>query len=423
VTGLRAKSIFVIDDDNLKLDKPSLRREFIDYHAIGMVRHLQKAGFKAYLVGGCVRDLMVGHMPKDFDIGTNALPQEVRKLLNYAFIIGRRFRLVLVKREDKQYEVATFRREPAEGEFPEGVPFGDNIFGTPEQDANRRDFTCNAVFYDPVSEKVIDYVEGQKDILDHIIKMIGDPKIRLQEDPIRILRALRFAHKLHFKIDPELRHAMSDFAESLGMAVLPRRREEFLKLLRLHDPAATFREGYDLNLWKTILPSLHAVYENEEHIDLMEERLRRLKSRLLDPADTPLLQGAMILGWLRSGPKGSPTDLLKNSDIYSDSLDKLAKMEMGLHNWEYSRIQKALTLQKILANPDEFKRRGQRRRAALLQSEAFPLGVDLAHVDAILDPGILEFWDAQLDAALAETHEAAVSTHRSQNRPSHKRSR
>src|SRR5579871_5058458 len=117
--------------------KPHLAREFIDYHAIGMIKHLQKAGYTAYLVGGCVRDLMVGHMPKDFDIGTNALPQEVKRQLSYAFIIGRRFRLVLVKREDKQYEVATFRREPQEGEFPEGLPFGDNIFGTPDRKSTR----------------------------------------------------------------------------------------------------------------------------------------------------------------------------------------------------------------------------------------------------------------------------------------------
>src|SRR3954454_19952971 len=99
----------------LEVIKPRLSREFIDYHAIGMIKHLQKAGYTAYLVGGCVRDLMVGMMPKDFDISTTALPQEVKRLINFAFIIGKRFRLVLVKREEKQYEVATFRREPHEG--------------------------------------------------------------------------------------------------------------------------------------------------------------------------------------------------------------------------------------------------------------------------------------------------------------------
>jgi poly(A) polymerase len=385
-----------------QLGKPTLSREFIDYHAIGMVRHLQKAGFTAYLVGGCVRDLMVGHMPKDFDIGTNALPQEVKKQLNYAFIIGRRFRLVLVKREDKQYEVATFRREPHEGEFPEGVPFGDNIFGTPEQDAFRRDFTCNAVFYDPVAEKVIDYVDGKKDIEDHIIKMIGDPKIRLAEDPIRILRALRFAHKLRFRIHPELREEMHNFAETLQNAVLPRRREEFLKLLRLHDPAATFREAFDLNLWKTILPSLHTAYESDEHTDLLEERLRRLDSRLVDPADTPLLQGSLILGWLRGHSKAGVEEPLRGSDLHSDPLSNFAKKELGLHNWEFSRIQRALGLQKVLLQAEEFKKRGARRRMALLQSEAFPLAVDLAHIDAVLDPALLEFWDAQLDIAVEE---------------------
>lgn len=317
---------------NTELGKPRLSREFIDYHAIGMIKHLQRAGFTAYLVGGCVRDLMVGHMPKDFDIGTNALPQEVKRLLNFAFIIGKRFRLVLVKREDKQYEVATFRREPQEGEFPEGAPFGDNIFGTPEQDASRRDFTCNAVFYDPSADKVIDYVNGQRDIEDHIIRMIGDPKVRLAEDPIRILRALRFSHKLHFRIEPELRERMQQFAETLPKAVLPRRREEFLKLLRLHDPASTFRAGYDLNLWEHILPELHKVYERDEHVDLLDERLRCLDSRLVDPSDTALLSGTLVLGWLRA-TRPSSDDVIKAAELHHhEHLHKLAKEQLGLHN-------------------------------------------------------------------------------------------
>jgi poly(A) polymerase len=402
-----------------ELGPPRLSPEFLDYHAVGMVKHLQKGGFTAYLVGGCVRDLLAGHMPKDFDIGTNALPQEVKKLLSFAFIIGRRFRLVLVKREDKQYEVATFRREPHEGEFPEGVPFGDNIFGTPQQDAFRRDFTCNALFYDPVASEVIDHVNGQRDIQDHMIRMIGDPKIRLAEDPIRILRALRFAHKLHFRIEPALRHQMSELADCLALSVLPRRREEFMKLLRLHDPAATFREGFDLNLWTKIAPELHKVYEKDEHVDLLEERLRRLDSRLMDPSDTALLSGTLVLGWLRASSHKDPDDLIKTSDLHqNEHLEKLAKEQLGLHNWELGRIIKALSLQKLLSAPDEFQRRGGRRRNAVLFSEAFPLAVDLAHIDAVLDPEVLEYWDAQLSIAAEQIQDAPPPrTHR----PAHQR--
>jgi poly(A) polymerase len=385
--------------------KPHLSNQFIDYHAIGMIKHLQKAGHTAYLVGGCVRDLLVGQIPKDFDIGTTALPQEVRRLVSYAFIIGRRFRLVLVKREDKQYEVATFRREPAEGEFPEGVPFGDNIFGTPEEDASRRDFTCNALFYDPVAEKVIDYIEGQKDVERHIIRMIGNPKVRLAEDPIRILRALRFSHKLHFRIEPELRAEMHAFAESLPKAVLPRRREEYLKLLRLHDPTRAFREAFDLNILKFILPELHAVYEKDEFIDLFDERLQRLDSRLVNTQDTALLAGTVMLGWLRArhGLATREDELIKSSYTHDEHFVRLAKDQMGLHNWEMSVITRAISIQKMLTDPEDFRKRGQKRRNALLFNEAFPLAVNLAHIDALLDPEILEFWDAQLDLAVEQS--------------------
>ena len=180
---------------------------------------------------------------------------------------------MLVKREDKQYEVATFSAcEPQEENFPKDFLLATNIFGTPEQDAFRRDFTCNAIFYDPIADQVIDYVNGQQDVRDHLIRMIGDARVRLKEDPIRILRALRFSHKLHFRIEHDLREQMQNFAETLPTAVLPRRREEYLKLLRLSNPAAVFREAFDLNLWKFILPELHKVYEKDEHVDFLEER-------------------------------------------------------------------------------------------------------------------------------------------------------
>ncbi len=378
--------------------KPQLRKEFLDYHAVGMVKRLQKAGHLAYLVGGCVRDLLVEQVPKDFDIGTSALPKEVKKLLSFAFIIGKRFRLVLVKRDDRQYEVATFRREPDKEEFPEGIPFGDNIFGTPEQDAFRRDFTCNAIFYDPVKDELIDYVDGLKDIDAHIIRMIGDPQTRLAEDPIRMLRALRFSHKLHFKIESELRQKMQEHAETLKLSALPRRREEYLKLLRLHDPVAVFREGYDLDLWKNTLPDLHRIYEKDEHLDIFEEKLGRLESRLYNPQDNALLAGAFILAQQRSLEKNwsQAHDVLSFTNADAEKIDEFAKKDLGLFNWEWDRIHKAMALQRTLAEPDVYMKKGQRRREGLLFSEAFPLAVDLAFIDAVLAPDVLEFWDTQL---------------------------
>ncbi|MCC6277671.1 MAG: CCA tRNA nucleotidyltransferase [Oligoflexia bacterium] len=406
----------------LFMNKPRLSNDFIDYHAIGMVRALQKAGHTAYLVGGCVRDLLAGHIPKDFDIGTSALPQEVRKILSFSFIIGKRFRLVLVKREDKQYEVATFRREPQEGEFPEGAPFGDNIFGTPEQDAFRRDFTCNALFFDPIEDKVIDYVGGKADVENHVIRMIGDPQIRLAEDPIRILRALRFSHKLHFRVESALRAQMHQHSSLLANSVLPRRREEYLKLLRLHSPSRAFREGYDLNLWKTVLSEIHSVYEGEENVDLLEDRLIRLESQLMDSNDTPLLWGTLVLGWLRARNASHSESLLPPQSFHTETFNRLTKEQLGMHAWEISRVQKALALQKVLSNVADFKRKGARRRHALIFSEAFPLALDLAHIDGILDPTVLEFWDEQVSLAPEPSHINAPRTRDPRGRRRRRRS-
>lgn len=375
-----------------------LNKELLDYHAVGMVKHLQRAGHLAYLVGGCVRDLLIGQSPKDFDIGTSAKPGEVRKLISFSFIVGKRFRLVLVKRGERQYEVATFRREASKDEFPDGVPFGDNIFGTPEQDAFRRDFTCNALFYDPIKDEIIDYAGGLKDIESHFVRMIGDPSVRLLEDPIRILRALRFAHKLHFRIEPTLREQMQINGESLKLSVLPRRREEYLKLLRLDDPVAAFREGYDLDLWKHVLPDLHKVYENNESHEIFEERLERLAQRLIDPHDNTLLAGALLLSQQRALEKNRTLieEILPFSHEDAAAADDFAKKDLGLFNWEWGCISKALHMQVILADPDHFLKKGRRRRMALLSNEAFALAVDLAHIDAVLDVDILNFWDNQL---------------------------
>src|SRR5690606_11366814 len=140
----------------------------------------------------------------------------------------------------------------------------DNLFGTPEEDANRRDFTVNALFYDPIKDQLIDYADGLRDHELRILRMIGEPKKRLLEDPIRILRALRLTHKVKFSLEPSLRAAMKEEAASLALTALPRRREELLKILRLDSPEIAFAEAYDLDILKAISPSLQAAFENDQ---------------------------------------------------------------------------------------------------------------------------------------------------------------
>src|SRR6185312_13415325 len=238
--------------------KPHLHQDWVDPHAVGIVRALQKKGYMTYLVGGCVRDLLIGIHPKDFDIATTAKPNEVKRTIHRAYVIGKRFRLVLVRRDEQQFEVATFRRElTAEETGGEDAPTGDNMFGTPEEDARRRDFTINGLFYDPINDQLIDFAEGLPDLENRIVRMIGEPVRRLAEDPIRILRALRLKHMIEFTLDADLRKAMMETAPTLLTTALPRRREELLKWLRLKKPVLAFQEAFDLEILKILTPTLH----------------------------------------------------------------------------------------------------------------------------------------------------------------------
>jgi poly(A) polymerase len=188
---------------------PIERRE-ISRYATSVVERLQHAGYQAYLVGGCVRDLLLDIDPKDFDVATSATPEQVRAEFRNARVIGRRFKLVHVHFGREIIEVATFRANHPEGDEEEnsnlssrnesGRILRDNIYGSLEDDAQRRDFTINALYYDPGTERILDYANGVHDIRNHLVRLIGDPTKRYQEDPVRMLRAVRFAAKLDFDI-------------------------------------------------------------------------------------------------------------------------------------------------------------------------------------------------------------------------------
>src|SRR5882757_718517 len=185
---------------------PEIPDDRLDPDAVKVVRRLRRAGFTGYLVGGCVRDLLLGMRPKDFDVATSAHPNQVKETFRNSRLIGRRFRLAHVYfRGGKIIEVSTFRANPLDEltDLPQDLLIRhDNVFGTAEEDARRRDFTINGLFYDVDNDRVIDYVEGLPDLERRTVRTIGDPDIRFREDPIRILRALKFAARLDFEIEP-----------------------------------------------------------------------------------------------------------------------------------------------------------------------------------------------------------------------------
>jgi len=212
----------------------------IDTDALKILGRLSRHGHTAYLVGGCVRDLLLGRRPKDFDISTSATPRQVKHLFRNSRIIGRRFKLAHIffrnespGRREKIIEVATFRAMHGSGGDPDDLLITrDNVFGTPEEDAERRDFTVNAFFYDPARREVIDHVGGLPDLHGRILRTIGDPDIRLREDPIRILRAIKFAARLGFRIHPSTMAAMERHRTDIPRCAPPRILEEFLRIMR-----------------------------------------------------------------------------------------------------------------------------------------------------------------------------------------------
>lgn len=229
------------------MSEPAIPRELIDLDAQKVIRHLSRNGFTAYLVGGCVRDLLLGRTPKDFDVATNATPSEIRDAFRNCRIIGRRFRLAHVVFGRKIIETATFRANPrgdeeeAPGETTEGEPgktgselyiHRDNVFGTAEEDARRRDFTINGLFYDMEPGRVIDYVGGLDDLAQRHVRTIGDPNIRFREDPVRILRAVKFAARLGFDIEDQTYRAMISHHAEIQKSAAPRVLEEIYRLLR-----------------------------------------------------------------------------------------------------------------------------------------------------------------------------------------------
>jgi len=212
-----------------------IARELIDPDAEKVVRRLSRHGHRAYLVGGCVRDLLLGRTPKDFDVATSATPKEIKQLFRNCRIIGRRFRLAHIFFGGKIIETSTFRANPREGEdgsTGELLIRRDNVFGTATEDARRRDFRINGLFYDVEAEDVIDHVEGLADLEARVISTIGDPDIRFQEDPVRMMRAIKFAARLGFEIEPATYKAIARHRETIRKCAAPRVLEELYRLLR-----------------------------------------------------------------------------------------------------------------------------------------------------------------------------------------------
>jgi poly(A) polymerase len=241
----------------------AINPQLLSPNAIRVTQTLQEAGFQAFVVGGAVRDLLLGVKPKDFDVATNATPEQVKRLFRRAFIIGRRFQIVHVMFGQDIIEVTTFRGASADSapKDEHGRVLRDNTFGEQHEDAARRDFTINAMYYDPASQIVLDYHQGIADIRNKTLRIIGVPEARYREDPVRLLRVVRFAAKLGFTIDPSTREPIQVMAPLINNVPAARVFDEMLKLLLSGHALACLQQLRKEGLHHGLLPLLDVVLE------------------------------------------------------------------------------------------------------------------------------------------------------------------
>ena len=313
----------------------------INKFSISIIKDLQENNFQAYLVGGCVRDLMCGLEPKDFDIATDATPEQVRKTFKASRIIGRRFKLVHVFNRSELIEVATFRSGEDSSnngnliKDTSGKIIRDNIWGDLEQDTYRRDFTVNALYYCPISQKIVGHKDGMKHIHEKSIVSIGDPVKRFSEDPVRSLRAIRFSNKLNFKIDKDIKEAIYEKGHLLSDISNARLFDEFCKIFLSGMAEKNFNKLSSYGLSKYLISTDSE--RSEFTKNLIVESLRNTDKRLMN--DQSITPGFLIAALLWPG-------LIERS---------LSKGEINLRKFFRSMDYVLRNQQKITAVPRKFQ--------------------------------------------------------------------
>ncbi len=432
-------------------------RALVDDRAAFVVRHLQKHGHEAWLVGGCVRDLLAGLEPKDFDVATDAWPNRIKRLFRSARVIGRRFRLVhILFPGNHVVETSTFRADPAcrgdanhreepddasdAGEAPRNGgrrswrDSEENVFGTAPEDAHRRDFTINALYYDPVGDRVIDYVGGLADMEARVVRSIGEPACRIAEDPVRMLRAVHFAERMHFDLDPALEAAIAREAARLAEASNARLYVELIKLLTRGRARPTFRRLSQLGLLRVWLPELDAALNDDvvwpertegSHAEASRGEPERLPVghatwTLLGAADEDglaakgapeslalaLLFGPLLLSTWHDA--GGIRDHAHFTEHVEETFGAIQR-RMSIPRWAATEMRDILWLLEDLRHPPQ----KPRRLRTVLGRRAFPVALAYFRLDLLARNVALD----EVDAWVERAEEAGVNLSLSREAP------
>ena len=389
-----------------------IRRDDIDECALKVCDTLAHSGYRGYVVGGAVRDLLLELAPKDFDVATDATPEEVRRLFRRSRIIGRRFQIVHVMCGRETIEVTTFRANgPAGADEDDDRPIdehgrllSDNVFGSMAEDAERRDFTVNALYYDPVREEVHDYFGGVADCRARVLRMIGDPETRYREDPVRMLRAARFAAKLGFTIEPATREPVARLEPLL--ANIPRARifDEMLKMLLSGHALAGVRQLRQEGLHRGTLPILDTLLADPVSERFVSAALEATDARIADDRSVspPYLFGALL--WPRVCELWAAYEKRGDKSFVALTLAMDAVLDDQRAALSIPRRYDGM-MKEIWSLQPRFEQRGGQRPFRLLEHPRFRAAYDflLLRVDAgELDAELGEWWTRFQDAGEQE---------------------
>lgn len=385
------------------------RGEFSD-SALKVLYRLHKAGYQSFLVGGCVRDAILELHPKDFDVATNATPDEVKALFGNCRLIGRRFRLAHVRFGREIIEVATFRAAADDADADhhsdeEGRILRDNVYGTIDEDVWRRDFTCNALYYNIADFSIWDYTGGFEDIRDRRIVLIGDPDVRMREDPVRMLRAIRFAAKLDFEIDDAVVAAIDRHAHLLTNVPAARLFDEFLKLFQAGNAERTFDLLYDHGLFQEMFPATAE--------ELVDDDFRRFTRAALQNTDRRVREGKSVtpmflLGVFLWWPIRKIAALRRAEEKMSESQSlSVAAYEIAGQQQRRISLPKRFTIpmREMLSLQPRFEFRRGKRAMKLLEHRRFRAAYDFMMLLAdvgLVSRDIADFWTSVQSQSAAE---------------------
>jgi len=430
ILGTKEKKVDQTEPRVLGPKEHGIDPQLLSPNATRVTQTLQDAGFKAFIVGGAVRDLLLGIKPKDFDIATNATPEQVKRLFRRAFIIGKRFQIVHVMFGQEQLEVTTFRGASSDGSPKDehGRVLRDNTFGEQHEDAIRRDFTINAMYYDPAAQTVLDYHGGIADIRNKTLRMIGLPEARYREDPVRLLRVVRFAAKLNFSIEPATAAPIAVMAPLINNVPAARVFDEMLKLLMSGQALACLQQLRKQGLHHGLLPLLDVVLEQplgEKFVTLAlsntDQRINQGKPVSPGFLFASLLWHQVLEKWTAYRTAGEypiPALHLAADDVLNAQTDKLALQR---------KI--ASDMRDIWAMQPRFERRTGKSPYKLLEHLRLRAGYDfllLRCASGEIDKEIGEWWTAFMEtdgagresliAKASKTNETGAPKKRSRRR-------